>query len=76
MARQLGLNRRGALQGRAVGFQSRLRCPGAGDGHIEIHLFPGGYAGVVGLGDGTITLGMAIDKRWLGRERGAEFLFQ
>ena len=44
-------------------------------GQIEIHLFPGGYAGVVGLGDGTITLGMAIDKRRLGRERGAEFLF-
>ncbi|MGH7872113.1 MAG: NAD(P)/FAD-dependent oxidoreductase, partial [Candidatus Binatia bacterium] len=38
-------------------------------------LFPGGYAGVVGLGDGTFTLGTAIDKRWLGRERGAEFLF-
>ena len=30
---------------------------------------------MVGLGDGTITLGMAIDKRRLGRERGAEFLF-
>jgi flavin-dependent dehydrogenase len=44
-------------------------------GQIEIHLFPGGYAGVVGLGDGTITLGMAIDKRKLGGERGADFLF-
>ena len=75
VARQLGLNRSSAFQGRSVGFQSRLRCPGATGGQIQIHLFPGGYAGVVGLGDGTITLGTAIDKRKLGRERGAEFLF-
>jgi geranylgeranyl reductase family protein len=75
VAQQLGLNRSAAMQGRSVGFQSRLRCSGAVRGQIEIHLFPGGYAGVVGLGDGTITLGMAIDKRKLGGERGAEFLF-
>ena len=75
VAHQLGLNRSAAMQGRSVGFQSRLRCPGALAGQIEIHLFPGGYAGVVGLGDGTITLGMAIDKQQLGRERGADFLF-
>ena len=75
VARQLGLTRSAAVQGRSVGFQVRLRCPGAIGGQIAVHLFPGGYAGVVGLGDGTITLGMAIDKRRLGRERGAEFLF-
>jgi geranylgeranyl reductase family protein len=75
VAQQLGLNRSAAKQGRSVGFQSRLRCSAAIGGKIEIHLFPGGYAGMVALGDGTITLGMAIDKRKLGRERGAEFLF-
>jgi geranylgeranyl reductase family protein len=75
VAQQLGLNRSAAMQGRSIGFQSCLRCPGLIGGQIEIHLFPGGYAGVVGLGDGTITLGMAIDKRKLGGERGAEFLF-
>ena len=75
VAQQLGLNRSAAMQGRSVGFQSRLRCSGAVRGQIEIHLFPGGYAGVVSLGDGTITLGMAIDKRKLGGERGADFLF-
>jgi flavin-dependent dehydrogenase len=75
VAQQLGLNRSAAMRGRSVGFQSRLRCPGAVGGNIEIHLFPGGYAGVVGLGDGTITLGMAIDKQKLRGERGAEFLF-
>ena len=75
VARQLGLTRSAAVQGRSVGFQVRLRSTGAIGGQIAVHLFPGGYAGVVGLGDGTITLGMAIDKRRLGRERGAEFLF-
>src|SRR5512135_402184 len=75
VAEQLGLNRRGAVQGRSVGFQSRLSCPGALGGRIEIHLFPGGYAGVVGLGDGTITLAMAIDRRRFSGGRGAEFLF-
>ncbi len=75
VAQQLGLNRSAALQGRAVGFQSRLRSSGMVDGQIQIHFFPGGYAGVVELGDGTITMGMAIDKRRLGRERGTDFLF-
>jgi geranylgeranyl reductase family protein len=75
VAHQLGLHRSAAVQGRSVGFQSRLRCVRATAGQIEIHLFPGGYAGVVSLGDGAITLGMAIDKRKLGSERGAEFLF-
>lgn len=75
VAQQLGLNRSAAMQGCSVGFQSRLRCAGATCGQIEIHLFPGGYAGVVSLGGGTITLAMAIDKRKLGGERGAGFLF-
>ena len=75
VARQVGLNRSGAVRGRAIGFQARLLCPGAARGKIEIHLFPGGYAGVVGVGDGTITLGMAIDKRKLAREGGAGCLF-
>ncbi|MGH7794946.1 MAG: NAD(P)/FAD-dependent oxidoreductase [Candidatus Binatia bacterium] len=42
---------------------------------VEIHLFPGGYAGVVGLGDGTINLCLAIDKQKLPSERNTGFLF-
>lgn len=74
VAAQLGLSRGVAMQGRSVGFQAHLRCAGAVGGQIEIHLFPGGYAGVVGLGDGTLTLAMAIDRRLRGRH-DAEFLF-
>ena len=75
VAQQFGLHRSASMQGRSVGFQGRLRCARAAGGQIEIHLFPGGYAGVVSLGDGTVTLGIAIDKRKLGSERGAGFLF-
>ncbi len=75
VARQLGLYGRAMMTGRAVGFQCRLRLRGRIGDKIEIHMFPGGYAGVVALGDGRATLGMAIDKRELGGERGADFLF-
>ncbi len=75
VARQLGLYRRSTTEGRAIGFQSRLLFSGAIGDKVEIHLFPGGYAGVVGLGDGTVNLCLAVDKRRLPRERGAEYLF-
>jgi len=70
-----------AMSGRAVGFQLRLRERfngseyGAPDGEaIEIHLFPGGYAGVASTGDGAMTLGLAIDKRALPRAHVKDFL--
>lgn len=75
VAQRLGLNKRAAAGGRSVGFQCRLKYAAAVDGKVEIHLFPGGYAGVVGLGDGTLNLCLAVDKRTLPRERSAEFVF-
>jgi len=75
VAQRLGLNKRAAVGGRSVGFQCRLKYAGALDGKVEIHLFPGGYAGVVGLGDGALNLCLAVDKRTLPRERSAEFVF-
>jgi geranylgeranyl reductase family protein len=73
VARQLGMNTRGATQGRSVGFQLRIKCPVVMK-RIEIHLFPGGYAGLIGLGDGTVNLGLAIDKRKLPREGIKKYL--
>ena len=49
VAHHLGLADPAAMQGRSVGFQFRLKCANRSTGKIEIHLFPGGYAGVVGL---------------------------
>jgi len=48
-----------------VGFQFRLKCANRSTGKVEIHLFPGGYAGVVGLDGDTVTLGLAVEKHRL-----------
>lgn len=76
VARQLGADRGVATTGRAVGFQCRLRISGSVGNDIEIHLFPGGYAGLVGIGDGMATLGIAVDRRWLNGGRDAEVIFE
>ena len=76
VAQQLGMNSRAATQGRSVGFQTRINGSGAASGRIEIHLFPGGYAGLVGVGDGTASLGLAIDKRILPRDGVDKFLLR
>lgn len=65
VAHHLGLADPAAMQGRSVGFQFRLKCANRSTGKIEIHLFPGGYAGVVGLDGDTVTLGLAIEKHRL-----------
>ena len=65
VAHHLGLADPAAMQGRSVGFQFRLKCTNRSTGKIEIHLFPGGYAGVVGLDGDTVTLGLAIEKHRL-----------
>jgi len=65
VAHHLGLADPAAMQGRSVGFQFRLKCTNRSTGKVEIHLFPGGYAGVVGLDGDTATLGLAIEKHRL-----------
>jgi geranylgeranyl reductase family protein len=76
IAQKLGMNTRAATRGRSVGFQTRINGLGAASGRIEIHLFPGGYAGLVGVGDGTASLGLAIDKHILPRVAVDEFLLR
>jgi menaquinone-9 beta-reductase len=65
IAHHLGLAKPAAMQGRSVGFQFRLKCSNRATGKVEIHLFPGGYAGIVGLDGDTATLGLAIEKHRL-----------
>jgi menaquinone-9 beta-reductase len=76
VANQLGLNRAGARRGRAVGFQLRLKHRGGLGGRVEIHQFPGGYAGLLGLGDGTLNLCLAADRRQLGDELRIDALLE
>ena len=65
VAHHLGLADPAAMQGRSVGFQFRLKCTNRSTGKVEIHLFPGGYAGVVSVDGDTVTLGLAIEKHRL-----------
>ncbi len=76
VAHHLRLADPATMQGRSVGFQFRLKCARQTTGKVEIHLFPGGYAGVVGLDGDTVTLGMAIEKRRLLDGRPAQSLLR
>jgi menaquinone-9 beta-reductase len=74
VAHRLGLADPRNMQGRSVGFQFRLKGLNRGTGKVEIHLFPGGYAGIVGLGGETVNLCLAIEKDRLAAGRPEQFL--
>jgi menaquinone-9 beta-reductase len=76
VARRLGLADPRTMQGRSVGFQFRLKGSNRDAGKVEIHLFPGGYAGIVGLGGDTINLCLAIEKDRLPDGRPEHFLLE
>jgi menaquinone-9 beta-reductase len=76
VAHRLGMCGRAAMPGRAIGFQLRLRCSNTADGKVEIHLFPGGYAGVVRLGGNTLNLCLAVDKSRFQHHRTLNQLLQ
>ena len=75
MAHHLGADGGAARTGRALGFQCRLQISGSLSNSIEIHLFPGGYAGLVGVGDGTATLAVAVERGRLEARHDAAFVF-
>jgi len=76
VAYHLGLADPLVMQGRSVGFQFRLECATRAGGKVEIHLFPGGYAGVVGVDGDTVTLGLAIEKHRLCDRRPEELMLE
>ncbi|HXG50056.1 MAG TPA: FAD-dependent monooxygenase, partial [candidate division Zixibacteria bacterium] len=65
VARRLGLDRAAALTDPAVGLQFRLANFSGSPGTVEIHVFPGGYAGVIQLGDGTANLCLSVARERL-----------
>jgi geranylgeranyl reductase family protein len=70
VAHHLGMASGAPRGGGRIGFQLRFKYSQVLRGRVEIHLFPGGYAGVLGLGDGTITLCLAADRRRFGERVG------
>jgi geranylgeranyl reductase family protein len=69
VAHHLGLTRSADMRGRAVAFQLRLQCRGGLGERVEIHLFPGGYVGLLGLGENLVNLCLAVDKERLPGDR-------
>jgi flavin-dependent dehydrogenase len=64
-----GMRRPPGLHGDLVGFKMHLRLTPAQatalDGAVELHLFPGGYAGLEPIEDGRANLCLAIGRRRL-----------
>jgi flavin-dependent dehydrogenase len=73
-----GLKRPPGLHGDLTGFKLRLRlAPGQGaalEGVVELHLFPGGYAGLEPIEDGLANLCLVADLHRLGRPPFPELL--
>ncbi|MGH7767667.1 MAG: NAD(P)/FAD-dependent oxidoreductase [Candidatus Binatia bacterium] len=63
VAHRLGLAAPTARAGKFVAFQLHLSGCGGINDSVQIHLFPGGYGGLVGLGGGVATFCFIIDKR-------------
>ncbi|HEX9444503.1 MAG TPA: FAD-dependent oxidoreductase, partial [Candidatus Binatia bacterium] len=63
VANRLGLAAPGDESGKYVAFQLNLsECAGLG-GDIQIHLFPGGYAGLAGVGGRSANLCFAVERK-------------
>ena len=62
VAHRLGMAGVTAPAGASIGFQLRLQSSEPPAGRVEIHLFPGGYAGIVGIGGNALSLCCAIAK--------------
>jgi flavin-dependent dehydrogenase len=73
-----GLKRPPGLHGDLVGFKMRLRLSPAQaaalEGAVELHLFPGGYAGLEPIEDGLANLCLVADLHRLGRPPFPELL--
>jgi geranylgeranyl reductase family protein len=63
VAERLGLAGPRKKIGSFLGFQLHLRGVQRMNGQVQIHLFPGGYAGLAGVGGGITNLCFALEKR-------------
>jgi len=63
VAERLGLAGPRKKIGSFLGFQLHLRGVQGMNRQVQIHLFPGGYAGLAGVGGGITNLCFALEKR-------------
>jgi geranylgeranyl reductase family protein len=73
VANHLGLAGASTSGRSAVGFQFRLPALDQVRSRLEMHVFPGGYAGLVHLGDGTANLCLAVAREKVRRQRQVDW---
>ncbi|MBI2989028.1 MAG: NAD(P)/FAD-dependent oxidoreductase [Deltaproteobacteria bacterium] len=76
VAHRLGLARTSESPGHYVAFQLHLKGVRGLQGDVQIHVFPGGYAGLVGLGGGTANLCFTVERREIKQGISLEALFE
>ena len=67
VALRLGLAPRQETPLGSVGFEVQLKIIAGLDGSVEIHQFPGGYAGLVRVDDDTVNLCFTVKRSLLGK---------
>ena len=76
VARRLGLAHPHKGHGGFVGFQLHLTGAKGIKEEVQIHLFPGGYAGLVGLGGGVANLCLSMETRKVREVSSMESLWE
>ncbi len=75
VAHRLGLAQSSERRGNCVAFQIHLQGVKGLKGEVQIHLFPGGYGGLVGLGEGTTNLCLTLEREKVRKDSSLESIF-
>jgi len=62
VARAAGLTAHAVTSNGHVAFQAHFPSPPAMDDRVQLHLFPGGYCGVVRVASGCVNLCLVVDR--------------
>jgi geranylgeranyl reductase family protein len=76
VAHRLGLGQPSEKRGQYLAFQFHLRHVKDLRGEVQIHIFPGGYAGLVGLGGEIANLCFTVEKGRVKKGLSMESLFE
>ncbi len=75
VARKLGLARRGDVRNGPIAFQGHFRATPSLDSQVQLHLFPGGYCGVVRVDDDQANVCLVTDRAGAQHHDDCEALF-
>jgi len=75
-AQRLGLQPRGKSAAAVVAFQLHLTGVRGIEGEVQVHLFSGGYAGLIGLGNGIANLCFAVERNQVKKCHSIESLLE